>query len=72
MTDPVDALLDALLVVGDVGDNGEADWMEAPLERNVERMRKQCGALEMPKISSQDRVLAYRAFLRGYVIYVFF
>ena len=29
LTDLVDALLDALLVVVDVGDNGKAGWMEA-------------------------------------------
>ena len=70
VTDPVDALLDAFLV-GDVGDIGEADWMEAPLERNFERICKQCGAFEMPKFSSQGRLLAYRAFFCGYVFFEF-
>ena len=32
VTDPVDVLLDGLLVVGDVGDNGEVDWMGARLD----------------------------------------
>ena len=67
VTDPVDALL----VVENVGENGEADWMEAPLERFFERICKQCGAFEMPKISSRGRLLAYQAFLRGFVVGMF-
>ena len=54
-------LLDALLVVGDVGDNGEADWMEARLGLIFERICEPSGAFEMPKTSSQGRVLANQA-----------
>ena len=68
----VDALLDALFVVGGVGDNGEADWMEARLEQVFERIREPSGAFEMPKSSSQGRVLAHQAFLCMYVVRMFF
>ena len=34
-----------MLVVGDVGDNGEADWMEARLEQNFETICEPSGAL---------------------------
>ena len=46
--------------------------MEAPLERTFEKICEKHGALDMPKIPSQGRVLAYQAFLRGYVDGVFF
>ena len=56
--------------VQEPGGTGEADgsgelsedvavWLEAPVERFLERICKQCGAFEMPKMSSQCRVLAY-------------
>ena len=38
---------DALLVIGDAGDNGAA-WMEAHLERKFERICKQNGGFEVP------------------------
>ena len=44
-TDPVDALLDALSVVGDAGDDGEADWTEAHLEQ-IERICGQCPRIQ--------------------------
>ena len=38
---------DALLVIGDAGDNGTS-WMEAHLERKFERICKQSGGFEVP------------------------
>ena len=60
----MDALLDAL--------NGDADWMEAYLDQIYERICRQNGVFEVPKISSQGRVLMCQAFLRGWVVGVFF
>ena len=45
--------------------------MEARLEQHFERIFEPRGAFEMPKVSSEGRVLAYQAFLRGYVVRIF-
>ena len=46
--------------------------MEARLERFFVRICKQGGVFDVPKISSQGRVLLHQASLRGYVVGVFF
>ena len=46
--------------------------MEARLRQFVQRICEPSGAFEMPKISSQGRVLAHRAFSRGCVVRMFF
>ena len=77
--------LEALSEIGDAG--SESDQMDELLDallkmarliiwkpvcnKNVGRICEQCGAFEMLKISSQGRVLAYQAFLRGHVVGVF-
>ena len=57
----------ALLGNGDAGDNGDADWREAHLDQTFERIYKQKGVFEVPKISSQGRVMLHQAFLRRFV-----
>ena len=45
--------LNVLSAIADAGDNGGADWMEAHLEYMFEKICKQSGVFDVPKISSQ-------------------
>ena len=45
VTYSMDALLDALLVVGDIGNSGKAGWMEAPLGRKRSQAKAECRRL---------------------------
>ena len=58
------ALLDALY--------DDADWMGVHLDQIDEKICEQSGVFEVPRISSQGRVLMCQAFLRGYLVAVFF